>query len=1188
MTQPQALHPLVLPLYGERLIEASAGTGKTFTLAGLYLRLLLGLGKENAYLRPLSVEEILVVTFTEAATEELRGRIRENIHGLRLACVRGETNHPLFTALLAEIEDKPLAATVLLAAERQIDEAAIYTIHGFCQRMLNNHAFESGMLFQQTLLQDESLLQRQACADFWRRYCYPLPFAVARAVSQVCSGPEALLRDIYPYLQGEIPQFIPAIDHNETLTLRHDKIIARIDEMKAQWRLVSDDVATLIEASGVDKRSYSKSNLPKWLNAVQVWAEQETQDYAIPDALHRFGQQLLQEKTKKGDVPSHAIFAFIDDFCRERLSLHDVLLFHAVREVRHYIQQEKRIHAQLGFDDMLTGLAQALNPPNGERLAAAIRQHYPVALIDEFQDTDPQQYHIFHTVYGNRSDTGLLLIGDPKQAIYAFRGADIFTYMRARSEIAYHYTLTTNWRSSPGMVAAVNQLFNAHSSPFLFSQIPFWPIDAAQKNQPLNFVISEQVQPEMAIWLAQGEGYSNSTYQRQMATCYAAQIRDWLTAGKRGEAVLYDDTGSARPVVAQDITILVRNRSEAALMRDALSTLHIPSVYLSNRDSVFASAEARDVLWLLQAILVPEQERTLRSALAVGLLGLSAAELDSIMQDETRWDALVDEFVQYRRQWLRYGVLPMLRELLAKRRIAENLLAMHGGERRLTDVLHLGELLQQAAQTLESEPALVRWLAQQIAHPAAHVESQQLRLESDRHLVQIVTIHKSKGLEFPIVCLPFIGAVRKPSFGVYHDRQNFQAIWDLSLNADAQAWAEEERLAEDLRLLYVALTRSIYHCSFGLAPLFVGQRKQQGVTDVHRSAIGYLVQQGHAGDAVFLRESLLALCGQHIALYKVQQTENAIWQEDETEALPLGARQFSRNMQDHWRVTSYSGLQQGSHGVNTAFLDLLPQLDIDASDNTRQPVLLEQHSPHTFPKGAMAGTFLHSLLETLDFTQPMSSVWLQAQLRQQGLDDVWLPVLQDWLADILHTPLSEHGPCLAQISPACCLVEMQFYLPIEQLLQSGELDALVKGYDPLSALCPKLDFQQVQGMLKGFIDLVFCWQGRYYILDYKSNWLGEDEGAYTPESMVTAMVEHRYDLQYQLYSLALHRYLRHRVPHYSYQTHFGGVYYCFLRGMVPEKAGQGVFACRPDEAMIDAMDQLLLPVGSAEQHGEVG
>lgn len=296
---PQRLEPLTLPLYGERLIEASAGTGKTFTIGVLYLRLLLGLGARAAFSRPLMVDEILVVTFTEAATEELRGRIRDNIHGLRIACVRGVSDDLMHKALLAEIGDLNEAAAQLLAAERQMDEAAIYTIHGFCQRMLSNNAFESGILFEQTLLQDEQPLRRQACADFWRRHCYPLPLAVARAVSQEWSGPEALLKDLSAYLQGETPKFRQAPGDDETILSRHQQIIVQIDAVKAQWRAVAHELEALISASGVDKRSYSSRYLPNWLEKVGIWAEQETGDYQLPKELEKFRQSILFEKTKK-------------------------------------------------------------------------------------------------------------------------------------------------------------------------------------------------------------------------------------------------------------------------------------------------------------------------------------------------------------------------------------------------------------------------------------------------------------------------------------------------------------------------------------------------------------------------------------------------------------------------------------------------------------------------------------------------------------------------------------------------------------------------------------------------------------------------------------------------------------------------------------------------------------------------
>ncbi|WP_075183165.1 exodeoxyribonuclease V subunit beta [Pantoea sp. 1.19] len=1167
------LDPLSLPLTGVRLIEASAGTGKTFTIGLLWLRLLLGLDGESGR-RPLGVEEILVVTFTEAATAELRGRIRENIHQLRLACLRGGSDRPELAALLAELPDSARAAQMLLAAERQMDDAAIFTIHGFCQRMLSLNAFESGMLFEQQLLEDESALRRQAAADFWRRHCYPLPQPIAARVAEHWQGPDDLLRTLQPWLQGETPTLKNPPDPDETLEQRHAALIARIDAIKLAWRTAAGEVAALIAASGVDKRSYSARYLPGWIESVSAWAHQPTEDYQLPKALDRFSQAQLEEKTRKGDVPRHALFQQIEAFLAEPLDLRDLLIARALSAIRRLTRQEKRQRAQLGFDDLLSRLDEALAAPGGEALAQRIRQRFPVALIDEFQDTDPQQYRIFRTLYVSQPEVALLLIGDPKQAIYAFRGADIFTYMKARTEVSAHYTMSTNWRSSPAMIAAVNQLFTLPPRPFLFSAITFSPVAPSPARQAFALRLRDEAEPAMRIWLQPGEGVGVSEYQQFMARQCAASIRDWLEAGQRGEAVL--DSGSTRrPVSAGDIAVLVRSRREAAHVREALSQRQIPSVYLSSRDSVFATPEARELGWLLQAVLAPEQERSLRSAMATSLFGLDAAALDALNQDERAWDALVDEFSDYRQHWFKRGVLPMLREVMRRRALAESLLATPGGERRLTDLLHLGELLQEASTQLDSEPALLRWLHQQIAQPNWQSASQQLRLESDRHLVQIITIHKAKGLEYPLVWLPFAAAFREADGGLYHDPDSGDAVLDLQQAGESRQRAEQERLAEDLRLLYVALTRSVWHCSIGLAPVFRGNRKKSGDSDLAKSALGWLLGGGNPLSAETLRQALVPLSTAGIAVTECGPTDLQPWQPDLPAAPVLSSAQLTRVLQDDWRVTSYSGLQQ--HGSGGVF-DLLPKLDVDAAGEGRASDALAL-TPHSFPRGAAPGTFLHGLFETLDFTQPIDPDWLADQLAQQGLDEGWLPVMQEWLSAILQAPLGDSGATLQAVSNADKQAELAFFLPIDGLLTAMALDTLIRRHDPLSAQAGHLQFRQVQGMLKGFIDLVFRWQGKYYLLDYKSNWLGEDASAYTPEAMAAAMVSHRYDLQYQLYSLALHRYLRHRLTDYDYDRHFGGVFYLFLRGADADRPGQGVWQTRPDADFIARLDALF-------QHGE--
>ncbi len=1148
----ESLDPLRLPLIGERLIEASAGTGKTFTIAALYLRLLLGLGGEAAYPRAISVEELLVVTFTEAATEELRGRIRSNIHELRIACLRGESDNPLYSALLAEIADKDDAAKTLLLAERQMDEAAVFTIHGFCQRMLSLNAFESGMLFEQQLIEDESRLRYQACADFWRRHCYPLTRDIAAVIHDVWKGPRDLLKSLDRWLQGEAPQLKSPPAPNETLAERHQQIIARIDSLKQQWREQVGEIEGVLENSGLDRRKFNRGNQGKWMEKVNAWAQEETLSYQLPDALEKFAQSFLLERTKAGgEPPVHPLFSAVESLLASSLTLTDLVLARAMVEIRDAVAREKRRRGELGFDDMLSRLDEALRGDSGETLASAIRQRFPVAMIDEFQDTDPQQYRIFRRIWRRQPETALLLIGDPKQAIYAFRGADIFTYMKARGDVAAHYTLDTNWRSSPGMVGSVNRLFSLSDNPFMFHEIPFLPVKAAAKNKGLRFTVDAADVPAMNVWLMPGDTVGSGDYQTFMAQLCATQIRDWLSAGQRGRALLWRGETS-RPVQASDITVLVRNRLEAAQVREALQTLGIPSVYLSNRDSVFETLEAQELLWLLQAVLAPERENTLRSALATSMFGLTALDIENLNQDEQAWDALVEEFSEYRQIWRQRGVMPMLRALMTARHIAENLLATRGGERRLTDILHISELLQEAASQLESEHALVRWLAQHIAEPDSNAASQQMRLESDKHLVQIVTIHKSKGLEYPLVWLPFIARFRKQDQAFYHDRETFAAVLDLGQDEASLELAEAERLAEDLRLLYVALTRAVWHCSLGVAPL---SSRKSGNSDFHLSALGRLLQAGEAMDAAGLAARLADFCHGDIALQIPGELDLTPWQAPAATIPRLSARELQRRIADDWRVTSYSGLQQ--HGFSGG-QDLLPRLDVDAA-GVGEVVEEPQLTPHQFPRGAAPGTFLHSLFEELDFTQPVPEGWMAEKLQLSGFDAQWAPVLTDWLGGVLKTRLPGPDIALNQLAARDKQVEMAFYLPIAQLLTAERLDALIRQYDPLSADTPPLDFRQVRGMLKGFIDLVFRHEGRYYLLDYKSNWLGEDREAYTRPAMEQAMRAHRYDLQYQLYSLALHRYLRHRLADYDYDRHFGGVIYLFLRGMDGQEGGQGIF-----------------------------
>ncbi|EGR0211146.1 exodeoxyribonuclease V subunit beta [Vibrio parahaemolyticus] len=1189
--QPTPLEPMTFPLHGARLIEASAGTGKTFTIAGLYLRLLLGHGSaETRHRVPLTVDQILVVTFTEAATAELRDRIRARIHDARIAFARGQSSDPVIQPLLNEFDDHKQAAEILLQAERQMDEAAVYTIHGFCQRMLTQNAFESGSRFNNEFVTDESHLKAQVVADYWRRNFYPLPFTLAGEIRQLWSSPSALLSDISNYLTGApLSLSVPAM--KGSLADLHTENLKKIDELKAQWRESQDDFLTLISDSDINKRSYTKKSLPTWLEAVNAWAATETTGYDYPDKLEKFAQNVLLEKTPKGSALQHAVFEAIETFLANPISLKAPLLAHAIEHCRVMLANAKNQKQWLSFDDLLTQLSASIDTDESELLAARIRTLYPVAMIDEFQDTDPLQYSIFSRIYLNNPECGLFMIGDPKQAIYGFRGADIFTYIKARNQVSAHYTLGTNWRSSADMVQAVNQVFALPDSPFIYdSDIPFLPVKYSPNAEKRIWTMGGQKQPALTYWLQEADDkpLPKGEYLTRMAEATASQIQTILTQAQQGQACLVNGE-KQKAVQAGDIAVLVRTGSEGRMVKQALAAQGIASVYLSNRDSVFTSSVAQDLQRLLQAVLTPENDRALRASLASELFALDAASLDALNNDEVVWENAVNEFKEYRKLWVQRGVLPMLRAVISKRHIAERLLEEgassqgENGERVLTDLMHIGELLQQASNELDSDHGLLRWLAQSISDAENGLggsDDQIQRLESERNLVQIVTIHKSKGLEYDLVFLPFVFSYREASEAKYYDAANDRTVLDITGNDASMKQADKERLAEDLRLIYVALTRAVYACFIGASPLRNG-RSTKEPTGVHRSAIGYLIQNGQEGGINDLYQGLTKQQDELdcVVVADPPQRLEEKYVSPQEEIHDLSAKELQNPIDRNWRITSYSGLvKQGFHHVEHDATIEITGFDIDSSEEQDEADLLEpERSIFTFPRGARPGTFLHSLFEEIEFTQPATTEEntqiILGLMESEQLDEEWLPILQQLIDTVLATPLDGKSLLLNQKAPSQRLVEMEFLLPVE-VLSAPALNRVIQRHDPLSAKAGDLGFQTVQGMLKGFIDLVFEHQGKYYVLDWKSNHLGDDVTSYHGEALKSAMADHRYDLQYQIYALALHRFLRSRLANYQYDHHFGGVYYLFLRGM-DGQSDHGIFAAKPTLEFLQEMDRLI-------------
>ena len=1262
----QALDVFACPLHGTRLIEASAGTGKTWTICGLYLRLLLE--------HRLDVQQILVVTFTNAATAELRERVRARL-AETLARLRGTgpaLADPFVDALLHALRTVHGLADADMAlrldqALHTFDEASIFTIHGFCQRALADTPFTSGVPMSLTLLTDDSALRMEVVHDFWRRQVAgdALSPALAAQLLSKKDSPEKwgqllkrqlakpLSKVIWPQALDEAPDDTGAA-HGTALSVALSTALSTTHAAaRAIWRTDREQiVARVMHALPQLPANVYKATSVE--TAAASWDRQlaSTDPLAAPDALDKldlFTPDRL--KPKKGQQPpqAHAFFALAGDLlsglatARQALSMARLrLLRQLLNEAPARLRALKRERRVVAFDDMLYNLHQGLTRGAQAGLAEALKARFPAALIDEFQDTDPLQFNIFKTIYGGglsathaaitpsstptstptitpanapKNAPPLFLVGDPKQAIYSFRNADLHTYLQARGQATAEYTLVDNQRCTRALLAGLNGLFLINPRAFVLPGLHYQPVRYGAKPRK-TWHDSGLARAPLQLWQLPlddtGQALPKKAARRAAIEACAGEITRLLASAQRRETLLDD-----QPLSGGDIAVLVRSHAQGSEMRRALAALGAGSVELSQA-SVFQSPDAEDLERLLTAILAPARDRLLRAALATDLLGFDGAGIDAVSADEAQMLGWISRFTAYRDLWLQRGVGLMLRSLLVQEGVHQRLLARADGERRLTNLRHLSEGLHQAAEQHGTPELLLRWLQTQRAEGSTD-DAAQLRLASDRNLVQIVTIHKSKGLEYPVVFCPFLwdghpgGAPNTLEGRDYHDSDG-QPVLDYSDGGDAaaiKAQIASARAAENLRLIYVALTRAVQRCYLVVGPYTRQVGKNLLTTESGRSRLNWLVAgagltpadwQQHKLPPAAITAAWQAFSAAHPGSVALQALPAGPWAAiDAVRIAPeaLAALAAPAVMPGAWWIGSYSSLSLGARHEGAA-LDhdarVRQPADAEAEPgsapavNADEPEPEPEHDILNFPRGPAAGNCIHALFERIDFTAP--ATWpaaITAALREQpqgplGRDAAnRLPrMLGRMLADVLNTRLPG-GMALCELPRARCRVELEFNLPAAHL-SAGALAALLRehGY-----AVPALSFGVLQGYLRGFIDLVFEHGGRFYILDWKSNHLGQGPAAYAAPALARAMHEHGYPLQYLLYSVALHRYLQRRLPGYRYDDHFGGAIYLFVRGVRPgwvsaDGHASGVVVDHPPRQLVEQLSALFATPACAQ------
>ncbi len=1246
------LHPFELDLEKNILIQASAGTGKTYTITTLVIRLL-----AQGY----PVESILVVTFTEAAAAELKLRIRQRISNVveQMSCRCNRT--VLHDDCREEVVSDPLAAHLLSQDRAEqislllshalicFDQASIMTIHSFCMQVLRSCAFESGAAFDMILAPDLGKYLQQVIRDFFMVEVSNLDELFLGFLDTKNISPESLFQTVLQVSSRPHIQVIPRLDDlhggekNDTIINFSSKWSGVCHEILAILDGQSQEITELIQNDpGINKRSYSKTRVPKWME--QIRDSFTSFNTKVPlfemsesgHVLYKFARERIARNTKEGHSPlSHPLF----DLCQELADIWQGLennLLCLQWKCMEFCQKELAgIREKQGlcfFDDLINDLAAALAGGRGKVLKEVIRSNYRACLIDEFQDTDEGQYRIFSALFGDKG-TPFFMIGDPKQAIYGFRGGDIFTYFSAAASSEEQFTLHTNYRSSRELVQAVNGIFSSVKNPFLFEEIKFFPVESAP-NPPCSF--AEKDQPGFRVSLIGCDGFALDKNGRirneEILYKIPAVLADQVRSDLANEALRFmDKDGNIRHPLPSHMAVLVRTNEQAKAVHGALSALGIPC-FVAKTGSVFASCEAQELYEILLAVAHPDQAPRIRAALTTSIFGYTVGTLADLEDQDS--DFLADwqeTFFFFNELWQTKGFLSMIQTLIH----LPNSLGREGSsisERGLTNVFHLVELISRAQEERQfSMSLLLTWLARQLDEKFRQESQDELRLESDSKAVAIVTIHRSKGMEYPIVYLPYLFlSGKKSSSGavLFHDPEKENRLFlDLCPSQEAWEYYFREVLAEERRLLYVALTRASVLCRVFWA----------GTSQLTDSALGQMIHAdsfgaencisgGTNGDKKDLDkriwedwQNLAVKSSGSLSVERFSfQNLGRYCPEKETENIDL-YRKFQGEMFPDFSMTSFSSMVSGAKDLVSSWdlgsqetenlLDSQIEKESQATFSENQEKALYSRLAD-FPKGSVAGNFFHGVFEDLDFTcaKDFLKEIVRARFHEFGFEEESLfDMACSSVEQILQTPLgTEWGVdfCLEDISWQDRLTELEFVFPADAM--DGNTLARVLEKNPLcknyASRIKQSGIRSLKGFVHGFIDLVFRYKGKWYLLDYKSNYLGRFYNDYNQKNMIEAMESHDYFLQYHIYLVALHRYLKLRLENYQYESDFGGVLYLFIRGMagkqgisgnMEESKGDhvletvqisssdmqpfGVFHDRPSLDVLNDLETLLIP-----------
>ncbi len=1136
-------------LYKSNLIESSAGTGKTNIISLLYLRILLNINIDK-YFFNLLINNILIVTFTDLASLEIKNRILNNIRYLKQSCIRNKCINKNISNIFNYIKNIPNIINLLIQIENNIDYISIFTIHGFCKKIMFNYFIEFNIDISSKILPDEYNLIYELVINYWYNNLSFLNKNIILIILKYWYNYNYLFNDIIKIYNFN--KFKCNFKKNEFYSIKdcYLNILNYINFFKKEWLLNSKYLYNYFLE--FNNKIFNFKILNKLFKDINIWANSKTLNFDIPKDLYKLGYKYLLYNYKNIFLNKYYILLYIDYLLIIVNNLYNYVLLDCLKFIKINIKLKKKEESLISFDDLINKFNIFLNKNDNIFFINYIRKCYPIVLIDEFQDTDINQYYIFNKIYiKNNSDfkTKIILIGDPKQLIYSFRGANIFSYIYAKRKIKCIYTCNINWRASYFLNKSINYIFTRVKNFFLYKSINYIKLKSYIESKKLYILNNKNIDSSIKFYIFKNINRKNIKFN--LAKYCAIKIIKLLNNKNK---YILDQNNNKRNICPSDFCILVYSNSDIKIILDVFKNFNLPIFYSNNKDSIFNTCESQDIIYILKCILFPTSKINIRNMLLTNLFGYNILNINNYLNNNYYLNNIIEELYFYYDLWNKFGIYSMIKYIVKNKKKNSNFILNYN--QYIINIFHLSEILQYIYKKLNNKFLLLKWLENKVIYKK-NIFKKKYYIRSEyynKQSINISTIHKSKGLQYNIVWLPFLIKFKLPNkFFYFYDRKNFIFNLDLYKTLKGKYLMMEEIFSEEIRLFYVAVTRSIYQCNIFIYDYNIVNKIFNNIYVNNIFGIYKINSFINLENYIKLNINYKYILIKFINIYKYINYKNIFFYKKKKNKLNLNIKNIY--LKNNKNIFSYSSIKK----------KILCLKKNNIIKDIKNSIFLL--------RGKNIGNFFHNIIENINFNNFNYDInFLLYKLREFNINKKYFFLVKNILFNLLNVKINNLNINLCNKNILNIYKEFNFFLYIYKKSNLNNYFNIINKYDLISKECDNLNLSSdFYGFLNGVIDLIFNYKNKYYIIDFKTNWIDYHYTSYNNKNIFKLMCKNRYDIQYQIYSLALHKYLKMKYKYYNYNNNFGGIYYIFLRGLnldINYKSFTGIYFIKPKYKLI--------------------